>query len=85
MNGHREMELPSPFGAKAEVGKSTAIAALARIEYHDVYCSIALISQASVVRGKSISAYCSAAAISQDYGHCAPLLIQAWTNSPAVS
>jgi hypothetical protein len=74
-----------PLCAKAEDGKSTAIGALARIEHHDVYCSIALISQASVLRGKSISAHCSAAAISQDYGHCAPLLIQAWTNSPADS
>jgi hypothetical protein len=47
-------------------------------------CSIAL-SQASLLRGKSISAHCSAAAITQVYGHCAPLLIQAWTKSPADS
>jgi hypothetical protein len=45
----------------------------------------AVISQASVLSGKTISACCSAAAIAQDYGHCAPLLIRAWTNSPADS
>jgi hypothetical protein len=46
---------------------------------------VAATKQHSLLRGQSINAHCSAAAITQDYGHCAPLLIQAWTNSPADS
>jgi len=63
--------------------RNRSLAAQRQKAHYDVYCSIAL-SQASLLRSKSISAYCSLA-IKQDYGQWAPLLIQAWTNSPADS
>ena len=63
--------------------RNRSLAAQRQKAHYGVYCSIAL-SQASLLRSKSISAYCFLA-IKQDYGQWAPLLIQAWTNSPADS
>jgi hypothetical protein len=63
--------------------RNRSLAAQRQKAHYDVYCPIAL-SQASLLRSKSISACCSLA-IKQDYGQWAPLLILAWTNSPADS
>jgi hypothetical protein len=60
-----------PWRAQTEGGATTSL--------------LDALSQASLPRGKSIGAHYSAAAITQVYGHSAPLLIQAWTNSPADS
>jgi hypothetical protein len=76
----------SPLCVKAEAAKPTAIATLARMERKAALRRLMLDcpNQASLLR-QIVQRSASAAAITQDHGHCAPLLIHARTNAPADS